>query len=189
MNPGEDEKRQILDPHVFYTIQQLASLMTANKQLPEERALANACVESVATNSRNLLHFFENEERKNKNDDVLAADFGFRVGVIDIGMKIRNRVNKEVAHLTYSRIEHYREDRRDWQYCEFVPLILDRCREFIAHLLETRQVPKASFQQWEALKAHAEQVVYAMRNPKDSATKLNTASTASTTTTTTLTGS
>lgn len=186
MNPSDEQKRQILHPHVFYTIQQLASLMTIRHPPPFRTALANARVESIATNSRNLLLFFETAEDKRQQDDVLAADFGFEVHEIAIQSKLRSRVNKEVAHLTYSRIEHYQENRRDWQYRKFVPQILDRCADFIAHLLQTQQLPQDAIRQWRRLMADAEKVANDLRNPNASATMLNISSTASTAVSTTI---
>lgn len=159
--PTGDEKLQILHPHVFYGIQQLAGLFLepASDRRP---FFENARVESIASNCRNLV-FFETKVADRKDDDVVAEDFGFPASVLPIQVKVRHRVNKEVAHITYSRIEHDLPGNRGWPYPDFVPLILKRSADFITHLLATNQTGTAKKEEWQDLKLLTEMVVAAIK--------------------------
>lgn len=112
----EDEK------HTIYAVTHTSppprvSVITSGKQLPEslnERLLIthNALVESFAVHARALLDFFYPEGHPIKATDVLAEHF-FPTpndwlskrptkSIADIE-KIRERVAKEIVHLTYNR--------------------------------------------------------------------------------------
>ena len=67
-------------------------------------------------------------------DDVLAIDYGFAARKVEIGSRYRERLNKDLAHLTYSRGERELEEKY-WPINQIVPPILIRSREFIKHLL------------------------------------------------------
>lgn len=170
MTPSDDQKREIIDPHVFYCIQQLTCLFVDHPSQEPSHCLRNAWVESVVVNSRNLLKFFETDKCARFRDDVIAEDFDFPARKIEMGTNVHNRVAKEVAHLTYSRIEHYLEDRREWPYHEFVPPILERSVEFIEHLFESKQVPVELGDKWRGLRELAGGVAKALRLNTDSST-------------------
>lgn len=82
-------------------------------------ALRSALIESFAIHTRNLLKFFYDE--KLREDDVVASDFypeQNEWGLIkekynnkDLLKQIFNRVNKEVAHITYKRLEVTQEEK------------------------------------------------------------------------------
>ncbi len=80
--------------------------------------LKNALLESFCIHLRNLLYFFY--ERKQK-DDVKAADFmpaGIRwcPGKLPNRAKLKDRLDKEIAHLTWKRISDPKE--KEWKWTE-----------------------------------------------------------------------
>jgi hypothetical protein len=65
--------------------------------------------------ARLLYDFFEtaavkreekNQRHKDGNDDVIAEDFGFPARSIPVPLDDRKRVNKDLMHLTYTRLRH-----------------------------------------------------------------------------------
>jgi hypothetical protein len=123
---------------VLYEIEQLLKASGIQTNNPWHN---NALLESTLVHVRVLLDFFENSSRsirrKGNNqlelDDVLAQDYGFPAHRISISSDDRERLNKDLAHLTYSRILRGPQDKQ-WQYKEVVGPVLERCEEFLAHL-------------------------------------------------------
>lgn len=99
-----------------YSIQTLPKDFVRN-----DEKLKNSIIEVFAIHTRNLLMFFFDE--KPRDDDVVANDFFPEYNewnIIkeknednDLIEKISKRVNKEVAHLTYKRLE-VKEEEKSW---------------------------------------------------------------------------
>jgi hypothetical protein len=83
--------------------------------------------------ARALYDFFETPTAKRKQDDALSEDFGFPAERIDRPEDDRNRLNKQLFHLTYSRLT-YNETSKPWPDT-ILSCLHPRCVEFIEHLL------------------------------------------------------
>ena len=129
--PMVEEITTALD-HVFYEIQQLT--LIADKAT-SERPLNNAIVESRLLHVRNLLNFFEHSPTP--KDDVLSTHYGFPASRIDVETQDRERLNKDLAHLTYSRTQRSEADKV-WPHGRAVLPVLTRCRSFAEYVLKTR---------------------------------------------------
>ena len=129
--PTDDELSKGLDA-VFYEIQQLA--FTAMLSTPDA-GINNAIVESRLLHVRTLLDFLECREKQ--QDDVLAVHYGFPSRTIKIEAVYRKRLNKDLAHLTYSRTRRTQSDK-PWPHSRVVVPVLKRCHLFAEHVLATR---------------------------------------------------
>jgi hypothetical protein len=120
--------------HVFYEMSQLVFL--ADKGSPI-KGFDNAVLESRLIHVRNLLDFFEHPPTP--NDDILCCHFDFSSSRVSIEQKYRDRLNKDLSHLTYSRTRRSRSEKL-WPHKEVILPLLKRCRSFAERLLENRQV-------------------------------------------------
>jgi hypothetical protein len=131
------ELKDIALGHFLYRLEQL---MGSSMHHPVyDQILRNALVESTLVHSRALLEFFERERRTKdrkgyEKDDVLLEDYGFISAKVLINPIYKQRLNKDLAHFTYS--ERVTTDQRKWNYQELVPPILLKAREFIDYLLQ-----------------------------------------------------
>ncbi len=137
-NPTPEHKEKILDA-VFYEIEQLLFACSYKSGIIN---VDNALLESTLLHSRSLLDFYEKSKRRTRRkgnqkvelDDVLATDFNFYARKIQIPPQDRDRLNKDLAHLTYSRVDRSQNDKW-WDYKQVVFPILHRSREFLDHLI------------------------------------------------------
>jgi hypothetical protein len=131
------ELKDIALGHFLYRLEQL---MGSSMHRPgEDQVVYNALVESTLVHSRALVEFFEREirtrDRKGyEKDDVLLADYDFVPFKVDINASYKDRLNKDLAHFTYS--ERVTKDQKKWKYEELVHPILLRAKDFIEHLLQ-----------------------------------------------------
>src|SRR5713226_2336748 len=129
--PISDEMTKALDD-VFYEIEQL--VFTAIVSTSDD-GLNNAVVESRLLHVRGLLDFFEHTSRE--KDNVLASDYGFPVSPLPVTHVYRERLNKDLAHLTYSRTRRTDAERL-WPHEHVVHPLLEQCCAFAEHVLSTR---------------------------------------------------
>ena len=149
--PGELEKA--LD-EVYYEIEQLAftTVLGTNHQ-----GLANAIIESRLLHVRTLIDFFEQSAQA--QDDVLAAHYGFAAAPLPIEEVYRRRLNKDLAHLTYSRTTRSPADKQ-WPHNRVVVPVLERCQSFIDHLLVSRApLGQHSHDDWVLLRTNVAEVL------------------------------
>ena len=126
---------------IYYEIKQLIDSTLLSQDVKDIR-FKNAFVESVLVHTRILIEFFENERRW--KDDVLTSDFGFSPKKLNISDHDRDRLNKDLAHLTYSRLNRSHEEK-NWDYINVVLPILIRASEYIKFLLNEYLVPKKPY--------------------------------------------
>ncbi|MCB0155560.1 MAG: hypothetical protein KDF65_12260 [Anaerolineae bacterium] len=106
-----------------------------------KKIVHNALVESTLAHSRALCEFFERTKRtkdyrsKSEKDDVLVIDYGFVPSKVNVNRDYIARLNKDLAHFTYS--ERITKEQKEWDYKQLVQPILIRSREFIEHLLQS----------------------------------------------------
>ena len=140
--PSEDDKRVALST-VFYEIQQL---WFSSQLRSEQQFVTNAFIESALLHVRVLMDFYERTSRsvsnKSENDDVLSSDYGFPPRSLNIPYKYRERLNKDLVHLSYARNTRLTPDKKPWPLEEFLPPLIDRSVEFIDSLDE------ATFARW-----------------------------------------
>lgn len=142
---------------VYYEIQQLA--LTATLATNDVR-LNNALVESRLLHVRTLIDFFEISSCT--KDDVLAIHYGFPQTTISIETAYKERLNKDLAHLTYSRTRRSSADK-SWPDHRVIRPVLESCLLFIDHMLSAW----ASFNQhervdWENLRKSVADAISSM---------------------------
>jgi hypothetical protein len=120
--------------HVYYEIAQLTETLIGTNNVP----VNNALVESRLIHVRALLDFFQRSARsvmKGKElDDVLSLDYGFAPQTVGIPSPYQERLNKDLAHLTYSRSERLTTEK-PWPHDQVVLPILGCCKQFAEHLI------------------------------------------------------
>lgn len=102
--------------------------------------------------ARALLYFFESPlDAKQRADDVVSEDFGFPPAAVPIHKDDRERLNKDLFHLSSRRLRHTR-DSKPWTN-SLLQNIHDRAVTFIDYLL--LPAPKRDFEvarpAWEGL--------------------------------------
>jgi hypothetical protein len=122
---------------VAYEIEQILDLRAT---WPAERGLRmNAWLESLLIHVRALLDFFEHASRTKVRgeelDDVLAKDYGCDAASIDLSDTFRMRLNKDLAHIAFSR-QTRRGDLKLWTLSDIDPL-LARGEAFARHIVAT----------------------------------------------------
>ena len=120
--------------HVFYEIAQITETLIGTNNA----AINNALVEARLIHVRALLDFFQKPNRGNRNgqelDDVLSSDYGFSHRNVGIPSPYMERLNKDLAHLTYSRADRLPEDK-PWPHDKVLLPMLACCRQFGEHLI------------------------------------------------------
>jgi hypothetical protein len=130
--PTPDEKTAGLGA-AFYEMQQFCNcvrvLWTALDQAAE-----NSFLESMLIHVRVLQDFFQKDRRRlfkgTELDDVLSKDFGYPSASIPLRADYESRIDKEVAHLTYTRAQRLTRQQKEWDPVAFLPLVI-RCILFI----------------------------------------------------------
>jgi len=149
--PSHDQLKDTLE-HIYYEIAQLTGTMRSTNNV----AVNNALVESRLIHVRALLDFFQKTARGNRGgrelDDVLSSDYGFPSQEVDIPSQYQERLNKDLAHLTYSRSQRLPEDK-PWPHDQVIAPILERCRQFGEHLIANHLATNCpeKIQEWEML--------------------------------------
>jgi hypothetical protein len=130
------KQRDIALGHFLYRVEQL--IFSSMRRPTVDQVVHNALVESTLVHSRALLEFFERKSRTNRKgyekDDVLLADYGFSPFKVQINPNYKKRLDKDLAHFTYS--ERVTSDEKKWNYEELVHPILLGTKDFIEHLLQ-----------------------------------------------------
>ena len=128
---------------VFYEVSELFVLYRdfySQNQVPADELFRNALLEKALMHIRNLLDFFElsrsvkKKDQRIYDDDLLAEDYGFSVNELGLPDDVRGRINKRIAHLTYSRATL----TPNWNINEIVPPILARSGHFFQHLIKIK---------------------------------------------------
>ncbi len=119
--------------------------------VPEEAADTatwNALLESFLIHARVLFDFlYASDPRR---DDVTAEHYaagweGKRPGASQNLLELKRRVNKEVAHISYVRLERPTEAEKHW---EFAQIAKEMCQLLLAFLANAK--PSCLDEQWDA---------------------------------------
>ena len=138
--PTEDQKIEALGS-IFYEIQHLYFVI---QYRADDQTLNNACLESALVHVRVLRDFFEGSKRstftrsgqRTENDDVIARDYGFAPKPLNIAQCYRERLNKDLVHLSYSRNRRRSPDAKTWPVRDLTLPLLERSIQFIDSLPE-----------------------------------------------------
>lgn len=149
--PSAEQLRGALE-HIYYEIAQLIE----TRMDTDSAALGNALVESRLIHVRALLDFFQKSGRSkmkgNELDDVLSLDYGFPPLPIEIPSTYQERLNKDLAHLTYSRSQRLPKDK-PWPHDKVILPILKRSKQFAGDLI-SNYLPKncpEKVKEWQTL--------------------------------------
>lgn len=146
MTPTRSDVALIL-PHIRYEIEK--AFITPRHNIKDVH-LHEAVFLSVLIHARILLSFFESSERR--QDDVLCSDFGFVARPVDLKPENRMRFNKDLMHLTYSRLKHTSESK-PWPLQDLMLPLFIRSFEFINHIIQNPPpgAERSEIEQWIAL--------------------------------------
>lgn len=131
--PDAEKRMKALDD-LQYEIQQLVGTL---RPPTGDTIVDRAILESRLLHVRNILDFFGRAECE--KDDVLATHYVFPHSPVIIDSKYDVRLNKDLAHLTYARTDRALSEK-PWPTDLVVAPVLERCDEFIDHLLDTREL-------------------------------------------------
>ncbi len=102
--------------------------------------------------ARALIYFFECPEgRRRWADDLLCEDFDFPARSIGLSQKDKDRLNKDLFHLSFSRLRHDAASK-PWPHT-ILNRVHERCVEFVQFLLSPKLPSEISpiKSQWQAL--------------------------------------
>lgn len=176
--PTRDQLLASLDD-VYYEIDQMVRTILLEEHWSLIAALrdcgttiTNALLESRLLHIRSLLEFFQREQRtivkRKELDDVLSKDYGYQAAPIDIDAAYIERLNKDLAHLTYARIERTAESKK-WPLVKVVVPILKRCDDFIGFVAtsDLLKSQRSKVDNWNSLRARIQaQLTLVSRNTK-----------------------
>jgi hypothetical protein len=145
-HPTADDVAKIME-HVRYEVTQTFVLPPhdgTNDHLRESIFLA------ILVHARLLLHFFEDKTRRQK--DVLCSDFGFPTKPLSLAEKDRERLDKDIVHLTYSRLRHTPQTK-PWPLEDILKPLHERVAEFVNHVVTNvpRDCPQTELALWRSL--------------------------------------
>ena len=146
MKPTSQQLARIL-PHIRYEIEQCFYVPKHDSNDPHIR---ESVFLAMLIHARLLVEFFETKETE--RDDVLCIHFGFPVSKIPIKWKDKLRLNKDIAHLTYSRLRHTLETK-SWPIESILLSLRPTVVKFVQHIIAHPPIGIKSmeFQAWQKL--------------------------------------
>jgi hypothetical protein len=128
-DPTPDQMRDALSD-IYYEIQQFINAC----EFSSDTRISNMLVEVRLIHLRNLVTFFGTDQKDRYKDDVLSADFNFvrRIGILDSAFT--DRLNKDLAHITYDRQKRRSEIAKRWPVQSTILPMLKILIAFILHL-------------------------------------------------------
>lgn len=137
---------------VFYEIDQIINIPRIPKHDDEEneKRLTESVYLALLVHARLLYEFFGDKPKK--DDDVHYSDFGFRIVPIKLSDDHRERLNKDIAHLTYARPRHT-EASQPWPVGDILRPVRERAALFVSHVVShpPEGTPPAEIARWKAL--------------------------------------
>jgi hypothetical protein len=131
-----DAELQAASNHLYYEIWMLISAAEAILPNMDDAILKNALLESFAIHVRALIDFFFPPSSA-KPTDVLCTDFtataSYSSTLPPKLTEVRNRVHKEVAHLTYDR-QLVSEEAKKWNLGIILSEMLPIAKAFVDNL-------------------------------------------------------
>lgn len=118
-------------PHVRYEIEQCFCIP---KHDPNDAHIRESVFLAMLIHARLLVDFFERASSKFP-DDVLCSHFGFAASSIPMLDADRLRLDKDIAHLTYSRLRHTPETK-PWPIEAILTSLHSTVIKFVHHIIE-----------------------------------------------------
>ncbi|MGD0814194.1 MAG: hypothetical protein ABSA83_11360 [Verrucomicrobiota bacterium] len=137
-NPWAPSQQEIADilPHVRYEIEHA---FFAPKDVPNDWHIRESLYLAMLMHSRLLLDFFEythrNPKRGRKKHDVLCDDFHFPSTLVQLSLDAEERLDRDIAHLTYFRLRHTAATK-PWPVDDILRPLRDRATDFVAHVIK-----------------------------------------------------
>ena len=138
-------KSVLLNEHVFYEI--IFALGVSNHD-PHDYCVWEHLNFSRMGHARALIDFFE---KRNWPDDLTVEDFGFPAKRIQLSNRERDRLNKDLFHLSVVRLRHNSKSK-PWPHV-FLNRVHERSVKFIRYVLSAKidRSIKVLKPQWELL--------------------------------------
>lgn len=92
--------------------------------------VCNQRLEVLLLHARNLLEFFEHAATKRTKDNLVCEDMRFPAKPIPNCESLGTRINKRLAHITYTRTSYQDPGKKEWKLDELAPIYC-RCSEFL----------------------------------------------------------
>jgi hypothetical protein len=128
------KKSVLLKEHVFYEI---IFALGVSKHDCHDYCVWEHLNFSRMGHTRALIYFFECSKSKRRwPDDLISEDFGFPARKIQLSKRDRNRLNKDLFHLSSKRLRHTAESKR-WPNT-FLNRVHKRTVKFIRHILSQK---------------------------------------------------
>ncbi len=141
------KKSVLLNEHVFYEI---IFALGVSKHDAHDYCVWEHLNFSRMGHARALIYFFECPKRK-WPDDLISEDFGFPAKKIRLSKRDRDRLNKDLFHLSVARLRH-KSKSKAWPHV-FLNRVHERSVKFIRYILSPKfeRGIKVLKQQWELL--------------------------------------
>jgi hypothetical protein len=132
LNP--QEKSTLLNEHVFYEIIFALGVSAHND---EDYCVWEHLNFSRMGHARALIYFFESPKDNRKfPDDLVSDDFGFPPEKIQLSQSDKDRLHKDLYHLSATRLRHDSKSK-GWPDV-FLNRVHERCVKFIQFLLSPK---------------------------------------------------
>jgi hypothetical protein len=135
----QKKKSRLLNEHVFYEI---IFALGVSKHDAFDYCVWEHLNHSRMGHARALIYFFEKSNVKGLNnskmwpDDLVSEDFGFPPKPIKLSKRDRNRLNKDLFHLSSKRLHHTAKSK-PWPNT-FLNRVRERTVKFIRHILSAK---------------------------------------------------
>jgi hypothetical protein len=118
---------------------------------PKDGHIRESVYLTMLIHARILLYFFESTERR--QDDVLCSDFGFPTEKVGLAPDHRTRFNKDMVHLTYSRLRHT-QGTKPWPIIDILQPLMIRSFKFIDHIIKNppKKAEPTEIANWKSLR-------------------------------------
>lgn len=132
--PADVDLPAFAEQHLLYELEMLTRVAYRLHDHPPIRPdpiVESALIESFAVHARNLLSFFYDEPRK--EDDAVAGDFvsGWQAPGLPADLRdLAVQVNKQIAHLTYTRARLTEQQQR-WYVAKIGRALAEIMDEFV----------------------------------------------------------
>ena len=119
----DKEKLKCISSHLYYEFSMCTALTQEMIKGYPPGTINNALLQSFALHVRNLIDFLYND--KHQPDDVYAGDYfetpekwqQLRNAIMPGLARAKKRANKEIAHLTYSRLDVAQKEKK-WAFVD-----------------------------------------------------------------------